>query len=74
MSLTTFFLFALLIVECATCHVYIEEPYHARLSPVTDAEEDMLEYAVGRKDSSRLGCQIRMKPELEGMVIKLPQY
>ncbi|KAF9304326.1 hypothetical protein BGZ74_001804 [Mortierella antarctica] len=61
-------------LECATCHVYIEEPYHARLSPVTDAEEDMLEYAVGRKDSSRLGCQIRMKPELEGMVIKLPQY
>ncbi|KAF9334733.1 hypothetical protein BG006_001602 [Podila minutissima] len=61
-------------LECATCHVYIEEPYHARLSPVTDAEEDMLEYAVGRKVSSRLGCQIRMKPELEGMVIKLPQY
>ncbi|KAF9312936.1 hypothetical protein BG003_005790 [Podila horticola] len=61
-------------LECATCHVYIEEPYRARLSSVTDAEEDMLEYAVGRKESSRLGCQIRMKPELEGMVIKLPQY
>lgn len=66
--------FPLLDIECATCHIYIEEPYHARLPPVTDAEEDMLEYAVGRKDSSRLGCQIRMKPELEGMVIKLPQY
>ncbi|KFH64763.1 hypothetical protein MVEG_09494 [Podila verticillata NRRL 6337] len=61
-------------LECATCHVYIEEPYHTRLSPLTDAEEDMLEYAVGRKDSSRLGCQIRMKPDLDGMVIKLPQY
>ncbi|KAF9929996.1 hypothetical protein FBU30_001015 [Linnemannia zychae] len=62
-------------LECATCHVYIEPPYSARLTPVTDAEEDMLEYAVGRKaEVSRLGCQIKIQPELEGMVVKLPQY
>ncbi|KAF9154209.1 hypothetical protein DFQ26_000318 [Actinomortierella ambigua] len=61
-------------LECATCHVYIESPYYERLPPVTDAEEDMLEYAIGRKAHSRLGCQIRMKPEYEGMVVKLPQY
>ncbi|KAF9088652.1 hypothetical protein BGX23_007217 [Mortierella sp. AD031] len=62
-------------LECATCHVYIEPPFNARLTPVTDAEEDMLEYAVGRKEEvSRLGCQIKIQPELEGMVVKLPQY
>ncbi|KAG0224280.1 palmitoyltransferase akr1 [Actinomortierella wolfii] len=61
-------------LECATCHVYIESPYFERLPPVSDAEEDMLEYAIGRKEHSRLGCQIRMKPEYEGMVVKLPQY
>ncbi|KAF9295224.1 hypothetical protein BGZ88_002568 [Linnemannia elongata] len=62
-------------LECATCHVYIEPPFNARLTTVTDAEEDMLEYAVGRKeDVSRLGCQIKIQPELEGMVVKLPQY
>ncbi|KAF9910358.1 hypothetical protein EC991_006857 [Linnemannia zychae] len=62
-------------LECATCHVYIEPPFNARLTPVTDGEEDMLEYAVGRKEEvSRLGCQIKIQPELEGMVIKLPQY
>lgn len=61
-------------LECATCHVYIESPFAARLPAVTDAEEDMLEYAVGRKESSRLGCQIKIQPDLEGMVIKLPQY
>ncbi|KAF9153639.1 hypothetical protein BG015_003018 [Linnemannia schmuckeri] len=62
-------------LECATCHVYIEPPFNARLTAVTDAEEDMLEYAVGRKeDVSRLGCQIKIQPELEGMVVKLPQY
>ncbi|KAI1304284.1 hypothetical protein EDD11_005238, partial [Mortierella claussenii] len=60
-------------LECATCHVYIELPFHARLPAVTDAEEDMLEYAVGRKESSRLGCQIKIQPELEGMVVKLPR-
>ncbi|KAF9356711.1 hypothetical protein BGX26_004867 [Mortierella sp. AD094] len=61
-------------LECATCHVYIEPPFYARLPGVTDAEEDMLEYAVGRKESSRLGCQIKIQPEMEGMVVKLPQY
>ncbi|KAF9438477.1 hypothetical protein BGZ76_007596 [Entomortierella beljakovae] len=61
-------------LECATCHVYIEPPYYARLPSVSDAEEDMLEYAVGRKESSRLGCQIKIQPEMEGMTIKLPQY
>ncbi|KAF9583594.1 hypothetical protein BGW38_009085 [Lunasporangiospora selenospora] len=66
--------FFLPFLECATCHVYIEEPFAARLPGVTDAEEDMLEYAVGRRDASRLGCQVKVTPELEGMVIKLPQY
>ncbi|KAK3824878.1 MAG: Sucrase/ferredoxin-like-domain-containing protein [Benniella sp.] len=61
-------------LECATCHVYIEPPYAARLPAVADAEEDMLEYAVGRKESSRLGCQIKIQPDMEGMVVKLPQY
>jgi 2Fe-2S ferredoxin len=41
---------------------------------IADAEEDMLEYAVGRKESSRLGCQIKIQPDMEGMVVKLPQY
>ncbi|KAF9199191.1 hypothetical protein BGZ49_010723 [Haplosporangium sp. Z 27] len=45
-----------------------------QLPHVTDAEEDMLEYAVGRKESSRLGCQIKIHPEMEGMVVKLPKY
>lgn len=73
--LTIDFLFACVyLTECATCHVYIESPYHARLPPVSDAEEDMLEYAVGRKESSRLGCQIKIHSEMEGMIIKLPQY
>ncbi|ORZ10589.1 hypothetical protein BCR41DRAFT_372338 [Lobosporangium transversale] len=61
-------------LECATCHVYIEPPFSARLPVVTDAEEDMLEYAVGRRETSRLGCQIKIKPELDGMIVKLPQY
>ncbi|KAF9195294.1 hypothetical protein BGZ51_002809 [Haplosporangium sp. Z 767] len=62
-------------LECATCHVYIEPPYSARLPAIMDAEEDMLEYAVGRnEETSRLGCQVRVQPDLEGMVIKLPRY
>ncbi|KAG0045061.1 hypothetical protein BGZ83_009676 [Gryganskiella cystojenkinii] len=61
-------------LEC-TCGGQLDPPYNARLSAISDAEEDMLEYAVGRKvETSRLGCQIKIRPEMEGMIVKLPQY
>ncbi|KAG8953882.1 hypothetical protein FRC04_001512 [Tulasnella sp. 424] len=66
-------------LECATCHVYL--PPTAPVHPPTEAEEDMLEYAIGRKEGeSRLGCQIPVTPELvdwlrrEGNDVKLPRF
>ncbi|KAF9507108.1 hypothetical protein BS47DRAFT_1398902 [Hydnum rufescens UP504] len=69
-------------LECATCHVYIEPSasgYMPQLSPPSEEEEDMLDYALLRSDSSRLGCQIQVTEELAhwcsgGGVIKLPKY
>jgi 2Fe-2S ferredoxin len=58
---------------CATCHVFIEAPWAARLSPRSDHEEDMLGLTVDPRPSSRLGCQIRLTDALDGIVVQLPQ-
>lgn len=55
---------------CATCHCYDEE---GRAGPRSDGEEEMLESAVSEvTDQSRLSCQIKVSPDLDGMVIRLP--
>jgi 2Fe-2S ferredoxin len=58
---------------CATCHVYIEAPWSARLAQRSDAEEDMLGLAVDPRPTSRLACQIRLGDALDGMVVSLPE-
>ncbi|KAF8714560.1 Sucrase/ferredoxin-like, partial [Rhizoctonia solani] len=65
-------------LECATCHMYISPS--APLPRMSDAEDDMLAYAIKRRDGeSRLGCQIDVTPELaawiaEGGRIELPRF
>ncbi|KAJ1978284.1 hypothetical protein H4R34_003258, partial [Dimargaris verticillata] len=60
--------------ECATCHLIIEnyDAFQSRLPPVSDTEEDMLEYAIGRQDHSRLSCQIPVTPAIDGMCLLVP--
>lgn len=58
---------------CATCHVYVDEPWFAALEPMTESESDMLEATSSpRQPNSRLSCQVRLRPELDGIVIRLP--
>lgn len=62
-------------MACATCHVYVHEDWEAKAMPdgeKSDEEEDMLDLAFDVRDSSRLGCQIVMSEELDGMVLGLP--
>jgi ferredoxin len=54
---------------CASCHCYIESDHE--LKEATDDEEDMLDQAFFVEDNSRLGCQIFMQPELEGLTVTL---
>jgi len=58
---------------CATCHVYVDESWLARL-PVMGSEEDALldGAAAERLPNSRLSCQIKITPELDGLVLRLP--
>ncbi len=57
---------------CSTCHVIVDEASFAKLDPATNAEEDMLDHAYGLCSTSRLGCQLTLTPEVEGMVLTVP--
>jgi ferredoxin, 2Fe-2S len=58
---------------CATCHGYVDEAWVARLKPRSDDETMMLEGALAVKSNSRLTCQITVQPELDGLVVRLPE-
>ncbi|KAF4628833.1 hypothetical protein G7Y89_g9318 [Cudoniella acicularis] len=58
---------------CSTCHVVVEdEEMFDKIPEATDDENDMLDLAFGLTETSRLGCQIVMTPELDGLRVKLP--
>lgn len=59
-------------LACSTCHVIVDEGDYERLAEATEDEEDMLDLAFGLCKTSRLGCQIIMTEELDGLVVKLP--
>ncbi|MCX8500859.1 MAG: ferredoxin family 2Fe-2S iron-sulfur cluster binding protein [Alphaproteobacteria bacterium] len=59
-------------LACSTCHVIIEPEDFERLRDPTEDEEDMLDLAFGLTRTSRLGCQIIMTEELDGLRVRLP--
>jgi len=60
-------------LACATCHVIVDEAWFDRLGEPSEDEEDMLDLAFGLKPTSRLGCQIVMTEDLDGLVVELPK-
>lgn len=59
-------------LACSTCHVIVDGAWYGKLAKATEDEEDMLDLAFGLTATSRLGCQIVMTPELDGLKVKLP--
>ncbi|MBN36653.1 MAG: 2Fe-2S ferredoxin [Rhodospirillaceae bacterium] len=60
-------------LACSTCHVIVDGDDFERLEEPTEDEEDMLDLAFGLTRTSRLGCQIILTEELDGMTVTLPQ-
>ena len=56
---------------CTTCHVLVREGLDS-LDEAEEKEEDMLDLAFGLTHTSRLGCQIIITPQLDGLVVSLP--
>jgi 2Fe-2S ferredoxin len=60
---------------CATCHVHVDPAWIERLPAPLAGELEMLDCtAAERGPTSRLACQIRLEPALDGLVVRLPEY
>jgi len=59
-------------IACSTCHIILEPKVYDALPEPTDEENDMLDLAFGLTETSRLGCQIKLTKDMDGMVITLP--
>lgn len=60
-------------LACSTCHVYVKEEYFDQLPEPDEKEDDMLDMAPFLQENSRLGCQIILTKDLEGLVVTLPK-
>ncbi len=57
---------------CATCHVYVDPEWIERTGKPEPMEEDMLDFAFEVQPTSRLSCQIKVKPALDGLIVRTP--
>lgn len=61
-------------LNCATCHVYIAEPWVEKVGPPDEEETELLEGTVEpRQANSRLSCQVRLHDGLDGLIVRLPR-
>ncbi len=60
-------------LACSTCHVIVAPEWYKKLPPPSEDEQDMLDLAFGLTKTSRLGCQIAMTKDLDGLVVSLPK-
>lgn len=59
-------------LACSTCHVIVDKDWYGRLEDPSEDEEDMLDLAFGLTPTSRLGCQIVITEDLDGLTVTLP--
>jgi 2Fe-2S ferredoxin len=60
-------------LACSTCHVIVDPAWAGKISEPDEEEEDMLDLAFGLTRTSRLGCQIIITGELDGLTVTLPE-
>ena len=57
---------------CATCHVYVDDAWTEIVGKPSQMEEDMLDFAFEVRPTSRLSCQIKVAPNLDGLIVTTP--
>jgi 2Fe-2S ferredoxin len=58
--------------SCATCHVYVDPAWQDKLPPPEPIEDGMLDCVLDRQPNSRLSCQIRLRDEIDGITVTVP--
>jgi 2Fe-2S ferredoxin len=59
-------------LACSTCHVVVDPAWYDKLDEIKEDEEDMLDLAFGVTRTSRLGCQVIITENLDGLIVRLP--
>ena len=60
-------------LSCATCHVIVDSAWFAKTGTPSEDEVDMLDLAFGLSETSRLGCQIEVSDDLNGLKVAIPE-
>ena len=60
--------------SCATCHVIVDDSWIGVVGKPGDREEEMLDLNPEREPNSRLSCQVPVRDELDGLVVRLPEF
>ncbi|HVY58709.1 MAG TPA: 2Fe-2S iron-sulfur cluster-binding protein [Xanthobacteraceae bacterium] len=58
---------------CATCHVYVDEAWREKAGEPSPMEQDMLDFGYDVRENSRLSCQIKVREDLDGLVVTTPE-
>lgn len=59
-------------LACASCHVYVQDPWSAQVGGPSEMEDDMLDGALAeRRPESRLSCQLTVCSELDGLTVEV---
>jgi 2Fe-2S ferredoxin len=59
--------------SCATCHIHVDPEFAAKLPPISEDENDLLDSSSSRDEYSRLSCQLPFGPELDGLKIRIAE-
>ena len=59
------------VASCATCHLIVDESWIDKTGRATEAEMEILGFENNATDNSRLGCQVEITAELDGVVVRV---
>jgi 2Fe-2S ferredoxin len=59
------------VCSCGTCHVHVDAAWVDRVGPAGEAEAAMLELDDHVTGASRLGCQVPIRPQLDGLKVRV---
>lgn len=59
---------------CGTCHVIVDEAFFEKTGSISDEEAQMLGMTPEKASSSRLSCQVSVTDEMDGMIVKIPEF
>jgi ferredoxin, 2Fe-2S len=58
---------------CSTCHLYVDAAWREKTGEPSPMEEDMLDFAFEVQPNSRLSCQMKVREDFDGLVVRTPE-